>query len=223
MSQEIIDKGNFPRLPLNLMVVGNENCGKHTLVNNLLLRIYVDDFKGSNIYIVSNKISIDLDWRDLRIQKQIPMSNIMEEYKHDIYDRIKENYDNNNSEHSLIICDHEIIDEYLACNARHYSTSIIYITNRYRQIPDYLRQVAKCFILYRTIPRDISDIWWDNGTIEEISDIPDIWRDHGIIDKKTFDRAFKRYTKDDYSFFVINYDGKRENRFLDSHFEPIEF
>jgi hypothetical protein len=51
----------------------------------------------------------------------------------------------------------------------------------------------------------------------------EIEKEHNYLDTKNeFMEKYKKATKEDRGFFVINHTNDRENRYLDKHFNSIE-
>ena len=86
-------------LPMRLLIVGKSQfSGKSNLLVNLMCRdeFYNKDYAGEDIYIVSPSIYSDAKLEKLVKVKNIPETNLMEEYDEEIlialYDLLEQEY-----------------------------------------------------------------------------------------------------------------------------------
>ena len=112
-------KGLLFDLPMKLLIIGKSQLsGKSNLIGNLLLqedkRLYRDEFDGDDIYIVSPSAYTDKKIRTLIEEKDIPASNVFEEYNENeldnLYEILKDEFnmaieEKEKPKHKLIIFD----------------------------------------------------------------------------------------------------------------------
>jgi len=232
------DKGDFFDLPMRLLIVGKSQLsGKTNMVGNLLLRpfdetdvagkhLYMNDFKGDNIYIISPSTNLDTKWMNIIKDKKIPEVNVIKSFDEEILDTLYQSLDEKfheavdegrKPEHSLVIFDDMSFSgdlkshshggvARLFMNGRHLLISTILTAQKYTDILTGARENATGLILYDCSQKQLETIF----------------QDHGLSEKKEFLRMFREATKEPHSYMVINYSNPREMRFLNQHFEPIE-
>lgn len=204
-------------MPFRLIICGaSQRSGKTTTLCNMLIQeeMYKNNFEGDNIFIISKtvhqeKIKLVTEFLD------IPDHNLFDEYSTQllkgIYDELKNSYNEEKEigdvKHKLIILDdisytgalssansqkNSIINE-VFCNSRHYAVSVIVLCQKLSQLSPTIRQNASGIILYDTTNDELDQFARDN--------------DH-TSDRKAFKKAYRDATKDDYSFFTVNYTKK---------------
>jgi len=216
-------------LPMRMAIIGaSQRSGKSNLICNLLLRdeCYNKDFEGSNIYIVSPSLKTDNKLKKLIEVKDIPDSNLFDDYDEyileQLYKDLQEHYNesvNNNTkpENKIIIFDdmayggdlkktqHGVISA-LACNGRHFLVSFIITSQKYSLLPTVLRENCNCCILFSC----------SNKQLDLITE------DHCYINKKEFEKIFRDSTYEKHNFFCINYTNDKESLYQDTNFNPIK-
>jgi hypothetical protein len=225
-----IKKDKIFNLPFRVLIVGKSMLsGKSNIVVNLLLRddFYLNDFEPENIFIISPSLKTDEKLKKVVAVKDIPSSNLFDEYDEDVldalYELIKEDYNNaiDNSEeptHKLIIFDDmsfggKLKDKRngfmakLFCNGRHLLINTIVTSQKYSDILTTCRENATGLILFTC----------SNKQLELIE------ADHNIMkNKKEFHDMFRTATEQPHSFLVINYSNDKKEMYQDSNFDPIE-
>jgi hypothetical protein len=225
-----IKKDKIFDLPFRLIINGKSQLsGKSNLLINLLLRdeFYLNDFfKGENIYIISPSLNNDFKLKKLIEVKNIPESNLFNEYDESVlnmlYDELQNDYEtkiaeNQKPEHKLVVFDdmsfggalkkHKFgIISKLFCNGRHLLISSILTTQKYSDILTTCRTNANGVILFNT----------NNYELEQIM------LDHNFLDsKKEFIKMFRDATIERHDFLVVNYTNPKDEIYLNSKFEKI--
>ena len=119
--RDISDKNTVKKdklfdLPMRLLLIGKTGQGKSNLLGNLILlpQYYNDDFEGEDIYVFSGSLRGDKKIQTIIKQKDIPPSNIFNDYNEDeisiVYDLLVELYnesisDNEKPKNKLLIFD----------------------------------------------------------------------------------------------------------------------
>jgi hypothetical protein len=216
-------------LPMRLLIVGKSQLsGKSNLLVNLLLRdeYYGSDFKGDDIYLVSPSATTDDKLIKLIKAKNIPETNIMDNYDEEVitelYNMLEEEYkeDVNNSKrptNKLIIFDDcsyggdlkkkktGIISR-LFSNGRHINVSTLVTAQQYVQLPTSAREQANGAIFFSC----------SNSQLELIE------KEHNYnTNKRDFMKLFRDTMTDKHSFFVVNYTNPKEERYMDEEFRVI--
>lgn len=216
-------------LPAKIAIVGkSELSGKSNLVCNLMLRtkFYKDKFKPENIFIICASVDLDEKFRILKKELDIPDMNIMRKYNEskldEIYEVIKmeqmERMDEKKKmEHYAFIFDDVSFDgslkKYkngviakLASNGRHLLITTILTAQKYSDISTSFRENATGLILYSCTNKQLETIW----------------EDVGLIARKPFFTMFREITNKPYSFMVVNFSNPKDERFMNSEFQPID-
>jgi len=227
-SKKIIKKEKIFDLTHRLLLCGKTQAGKGVVATNFLLlpQYYFNDFKPENIYIFSKSLMFDKKTKIMIKQKRIPNSNLFNDIDDEtlnvILDFIEGEYleaeeRGEKPEHSLIIIDDlmENLKERSKDSAinnlfvagRHKLISCWVMLQFYNKLPNVARQNANALVCFE-LPKK---------QMEEIE------KEHNYLDtKKEFMEKYKKATKEDRGFFVINHTNDRENRYLDKHFNNIE-
>ena len=216
-------------IPFKLGVIGaSQRSGKTNIIVNLLGRpeFYLNDFKGSNIFIFSPSITNDNKLKNLIKAKKIPEENTFSTYSEEVlgevYKLIKEEYEEKIEEKKkpndyLIYFDdlgfsgdlkghYNMIDK-VVMNGRHLNISSIFAIQDNFQLSKQTRSNLSGLIVFSLSLKNLESI------IEE----------HNYLDnKKQFIKMFRKVTNKKHSFIVINYSNETENRYLDSNFMPID-
>tara|TARA_R110000744_G_scaffold47172_2_gene103941 strand:+ start:1042 stop:1770 length:729 start_codon:yes stop_codon:yes gene_type:complete len=218
-------------IPFSLIIVGkSELSGKTNFITNLLLNKqfgYEGVWNGEDIYIISASIHNDHKIKVIKRNLEIPSANMMEIYDNmlltEIYGMIKDNYElavqeNMKPVQSLMIFDDisygrtlkkkGSIIEKIFSNGRHLLISVITTCQSYTSLLTECRENSKGVILFDMSSRQL----------ELVMD------DHNSVDRKQFKKAYRDCaSKEPYSFMVVNYSNHPNERFLNKHFEPINF
>jgi hypothetical protein len=222
---------------MRLLIVGKSQLsGKGVFIGNLLLRpfdetdkegkhLYMNDFKGDNIYVISPSTNLDTKWQSIIKDKKIPEVNIIKVFNEEILDTLYQSLEERfheavsegrKPEHSLVIFDDMSFSgdlknhshggvARLFMNGRHLLISTILTAQKYTDILTGARENATGLILYDSSQKQLETIYMD----------------HGLNEKKEFLKMFREVTREPHSYLVINYSNPREMRFLNQHFEPM--
>jgi len=232
-----VNKGLFFDLPMRLLIIGKSQLsGKTNFIGNILDRpyddtdiegrdLYMNDFKGDNIYIISPSTKLDTKWISVIEDKKIPDANVIKSFNEEILDTLYQSLEEKfeeaikekrKPEHSLIILDdvsfsgdlkshtHGALTK-LFCNGRHSLISTIVTSQKYTDILTTCRENATGLVLFDSSRKQLETIFMD----------------HGVTDKKDFLAMFRKVTEEPHSFMIINYSNPRDQRFLNQYFEPI--
>ena len=218
-------------IPFRILINGKSQLsGKTTIIMNLLLNPqfgYDKLFDGENIYIISNN-KLDNKLKILMDRLEVPTENYMA-YDEDmlglLYEELEEQFveeveENNKPSNKLIVMDdvgysgalrnykkENIIDR-LICNGRHNNISQIYTSQKYSQTSTCLRTNLTGAILFGTNSKELDMVADDQSYFEK---------------KNDFIKMFKRHTKKNRDFIVVNYSNPPEELYLDSEFKPIKW
>ena len=216
-------------LPLKLLVVGRSQLsGKTTVVANLLLldEFYNKDFQGENIFIVSPSTEVDLKLEAIIEEKDVPSMNIIPDYDEQVLSAVYKMIEQKFLEAKeakkkipnwLVIFDdmsfggalkkknHGAITK-LFCNGRHLNISTIITAQKYSDIHTTCRENTTGAIFFASTDKQLDLISEDHNYLES---------------KQDFKKLFKAVTTPKHSFLVVNYSNPPEERYLDSHFEPL--
>lgn len=234
-----VHKGLLPDLPMRMLIVGKSQIsGKTNLCGNLMLRpydetdkagkdLYMNDFKGENIYVICPSTNLDTKWMNIVKDKRIPEQNIIREFDEEVmntlYESLEEEFhtavdEGRKPDHKLIIMDDISFDgslkskmhgsvARLACNSRHLLVSVIILAQKYSDVLTTFRENMSCGIFFECSQKQL----------DLIAD------DHSLQSKRDFTKMFRETTKEPHSWLCVNYSNPREQRFLNHHFEPIAF
>ncbi len=215
-------------MPFRLLICGaSQRSGKTTTLVNLLVRedMYGGLFEGDDIFVISKTVHQEKMKLMTELLK-IPDHNLYDDYSAEIlteiYNHIKELYHEEKAvgipNHRLIVLDdisytgalssansqkNSIINE-VFCNSRHYCVSVIVLCQKLTQLSNTIRQNASAIILYDTSNKELETFCEDN--------------DH-TSDKKAFKKAYRDATKDNHSFFTVNY--TKKHRYYSGLDDPV--
>jgi len=222
-----IKHSNLFNLPFRLIINGaSQRSGKSTVILNLLLKDegYNKDFKGENIYVISNN-KLDNKLKILKEQKDIPDENIMEydeEMLESLYELLEEEFieavsDNKKPPNVLIIFEDVAysgnlknkqsgIISKLICNGRHVNISQIYVSQKLSLCSTILRTNANAAILFSTTKKELDCISEDFNYLKT---------------KKAFFNMFYEATKKRNQFLAIDLNNDVNDMYFNSNFEKI--
>ena len=221
---------NLLRLPFSLLEIAPKGSGKTVLLQNLIVWYY---HYFDNIFIWSPTINLDVKWRLLIDELQIPDENLFTRYNDAevemIMNKIKdfnEGKENNDKIRVLFVFD-DIVDQLpknqkecalnkLAFNHRHYNISHIIISQSFKKLDSNIRANTTGTILFNC----------DNSNerrkiVEELC---------GNLGTKHFNKLYRDCVREKYSFMYINYDSRKvfktfttEVASLDDEIEGLDF
>jgi len=215
-----INKDRIFNIPFKLAIVGKSqiSLGKTSIILNLLLRdkYYKKDFKGENIYIVSNN-RVDKKLQILKEEKDIPDSNFMgfdEDNIEALYDILEEDFMMDDKDPKLIIFDDVAYSAGLkgtqtgvlskiVMNGRHINLSSIFTTQKYSLIGTNIRTNLTGVMIGGLNQREL-DLCCDDLNF--------------LDDKKKFFKMMRDNTKGR-DFVVVNFTD--DDLYLNKNFEPI--
>jgi len=215
-----IEKERIFNIPFKLAIVGKSqiSLGKTSIILNLLLRdkYYKKDFKGENIYIVSNN-RVDKKLQILKEEKDIPDSNFMgfdEDNIEALYDVLEEDFMMDDKDPKLIIFDDVAYSAGLkgtqtgvlskiVMNGRHINLSSIFTTQKYSLIGTNIRTNLTGVMIGGLNQREL-DLCCDDLNF--------------LDDKKKFFKMMRDNTKGR-DFVVVNFTD--DDLYLNKNFEPI--
>lgn len=221
-----VDKGDLFNLPMRLLIVGKSHLsGKTNLLTNLLLQddsdLYRKEFKnGEDIFIFSGSLDTDKKIKTIIEEKDIPNSNLFNEFDDDILDAIlddiKDRYIENPT-HSLIILDDMSFGGNLKkktygalgrlfSNGRHFGASVILTSQKYTDILSGARENCSGCILFKCTDKQLETISEEHNFLEN---------------RKDFKKMFRTVTTEPHSFLVVNYSNKPEKMYMNNEFKPI--
>ena len=208
-----IKKDLIPDIPFRISLIGKPQLsGKTNLLINMVCRpdMYGLDFKGENIYIVSDTAWTDQKMKKMIQFKEIPEENIFvdfdEEILEAIYDGIQDEYNlnvetGNKPENYCFIFDDLGykgslkgskfgVMSRIACNGRHIGLSCFILVQKYTQLSTTFRESLTGCVCFSCSQKQLEMI------VEE---------HNYTASKKAFMNAFRYCTNDKHSFFLINY------------------
>ena len=213
-------------LPFKLLLNGKSQLsGKSSVLLNLLLLPefgYDKEFKGENIYIISNN-KLDMKLKILSEYKDIPESNIMEFNEGNLmnlYEEIEELFleeqREKNIQHRLLIFEdcgasnslknkQDGVISRLVCQGRHMATSCCFTSQRYSQVSTLVRTNLTGAILFSTSSKELELICDDMSYLES---------------KKDFIKMFRQTTKEPRAFLVVNFTNS-DGLYMDTEFNTI--
>ena len=217
-------------IPFRILINGRSQLsGKTTLILNLLANPdfpFHDQFKGENIYIVSNN-RLDNKLKLLANRLEIPEANLNmydEGYLEMLYENLEEEFmqetaSGGKPENRLIVFDdcgygndlknkQAGIISRLICNGRHLNLSQIYTSQKYSQCSTTLRTNITMAILFGTSMKELDLIEQDMNYFDS---------------KAPFIKMFRNVTKEPRSFLAVNFSKGLEpkNLYLDQYFQSI--
>jgi len=212
-------------LPFRLLIVGKSFLsGKSTVILNLLLRekFFKNDFKGENIFIISNN-AMDNKMRILKTEKDVDAHNFMEFSESNleaVYEEVEERALQSISEgkkpaNSLIVIDDVAFSGGLKekmngtlsrifCNGRHINLSVIVTAQKHSQLSTTMRANESGAILFSNSMNEVEAMAQDFNYLES---------------KKEFVKLFRVATKKRNSFLVVNF--SEEGIYQDSEFKAL--
>ena len=217
-------------LPMRLLIVGKSQfSGKSNLLVNLMCRdeFYNKDYAGEDIFIVSPSIYSDAKLEKLVKVKNIPETNLMEEYDEEIlialYDLLEQEYKENVEDkirptNKIIIFDDcsfsgvfkkkifGIISK-IFCNGRHINLSVIITSQKYTDLSKTSRDNCSGLIIFDTSNDVLEKIEKENNRL--------------LGGRKEFMLMARQVLEEPYSFLVVNFSNTKESRYLDKNFNPI--
>jgi len=229
-------KGLLLDLPFKLGIFGKSQLsGKTNFLGWFLLyddnRLYLNEFEGENIYLISASAKTDDKLKTLILNKDIPSSNIFTKYDEDVietlYEILEENFhsacdkykeskkDEDRPVHNLMIFDDisfsnslkgSQILEKIFCNGRHTLTSSIITAQKYTQIPTTIREQLTAAVLFSSSEKQLELITEDHNYLQN---------------RKEFKKLFRENTSKKHSFLFVNYSNDIQDRYMNSNFEPI--
>lgn len=192
-------------LPFSLLEIAPKGCGKTVLLQNLLKWYYT---YFDNIFIWSPTINMDVKWRKLIEDLDIPEENLFTNYNENeivmIMEKIKDfnsGKECNNDKIRVLFIFDDIIEQLpkgkkvsslnkLAMNHRHYNISHIIISQKYNKVDTVIRNNSTGFILFNT------DNMHERKTIiDELC---------GNIGHKKFENLYQECVSEKYSFMFVN-------------------
>lgn len=223
------DKGLLWNLPMKLIIIGRSQLsGKTNLLGSLLLqedsRFYRNDFAGEDIYLFSPSADgSDHKLSTIINEKEIPKSNIFpkmcETTIEALYENIQEAYlkaleEKKKPVHSLFIFDDlaqggqlkSKMIEKLCIVGRHIMISTIMTSQKYTLVSTVARENATGFVLFNSTDKQLDLISDDNNYLSKKNDFKDLYR---------------KLTKENHSFMVVNYSNNADNRYQNSNFESV--
>mgnify|MGYP001200836126 FL=1 len=216
-------------LPMRLLLIGKSGSGKSNLLINLLANEkfpYDKLFDGDRIFIFSPSLRGDEKLKTLIKYKEIPDSNLFEEYSdelllelyEELVDDVSERLEENEKvEPALIILDDLSFSGRLAnrfnalsklyCNSRKFQISIITLAQAYTQVAKNIRLQATGMIIFNTNNKEL-------GTIEDENNF--------LKSKKAFYNMFRSVVIERTDFLAINYSNNFKDLYLDKNFNFID-
>ena len=200
---------NLLRLPFSLLEVAPKGSGKTVLLHNLIVWYYR---MFDTIFIWSPTVNMDVKWRKLIEELNIPEENLFIDYNDAevemLMEKIKhrnEGKDNKEKLRVLFVFD-DIIDKLpknvkecalnkLAFNHRHYNISHIIVSQSFKKLDCNIRSNTTGIILFNS----------DNSAerrkiVEELC---------GNLGTDLFYKHYKDCVKEKFSFMFINYDSRK--------------
>ena len=215
-------------LAMRLLLIGKSGSGKSNLLINLLANEkfpYSKLFDGDRIFIFSPSLRGDEKLKTLIKYKEIPDSNLFNEYSDelllDLYEELVDDVserlnENEKIEPTLIILDDLSFSGKLAnrfnalsklmCNSRKFSISIITLAQAYTQIAKNIRLQATGCIIFNTNNRELDTISEENNYLKN---------------KNAFINMFRSVVLERNDFLVINYSNNFKDLYLNKDFEVI--
>ena len=217
-------------LPFKLLINSKSQIGlgKTTLIINILLNPefnYDNIFRGENIYIVSNNLTLDQKYKMLAEYKEIPESNLMQYNENDlihlykeIEEKVEKELDENNVQQRLIIFDDCVADgsmkkqfnvmTKLITQGRHLMVSMIITSQRFSLLSTTIRSNITGAILGATSMKELELIAEDYNYLNT---------------RREFINLFRQQTSDDdgRGFLVVNFTNP-DGIYMDRNFKTIQ-
>jgi len=219
-------------LPFRMCIIGKSQLSGKTNFSAFILLSpswYLNDFDGEDIFIISGSVKTDKKLQTLIEEKDIPPSNIYEEFDEEIleatYEMIEEEYNeavNNNKKPKnylwylddmsykgdLKSSNFGIINKAFS-NGRHINLSILLTSQKWTDILSSARENMSMGVFFNCSDRQLDNI------IETVNYTTD--------NKKLFKKQFRIACKKKHSFFIVNFTNDFDEMYLDSDFKPIKF
>ena len=215
-------------LPARVCWVGKSQLsGKTTHLASLLCfpDFYTNEFKGDNIYIVSNSVN-QPKYKMVRQYKDIPDENCFKYFDEDVvselYDLIEELFrsevdDGEKPQNRLVVFDdvawdgslrkkHGGVIDKIFCQGRHINLSCFCLAQKYTQLSTCMRENLSGLVCFACSTMQLEHIINDHNTGSS---------------KKAFIQAFHGATKEPHSTFVCNYSNPSKTRFMKGFTEPL--
>jgi hypothetical protein len=214
-------------MPFRIGLIGRSGSGKTNMLINLLNDdFYGKDFESDDIYIVSGSLATDDKIKNLVERRKIPLENLYNGYKEhemeELYDNLSTNYkvslfENKKPDHSLIIFDDisfsnslkntsgGAIDKF-SCNSRKFLCNITFTSQKFTQ-------------LSTTVRENLNGLICASCSDKQLEIISEDFNYMGC--KKKFRTTFRSLTDEKFTFFICNLTNEKQNRYLNSDFEPV--
>jgi hypothetical protein len=204
-------KDNLFDIPFKILIIGKSHLsGKTTIVLNyfLLPEYYGHDFKGDNIFVVSNneldnKIKIFMDEKDIPTYNRMPFD---EGVLADLYDQLEEEFKDEvdakqKPSNKLVIMDDVAYSGALKAkktgvvnrfffNGRHMNCSICVTSQKYSLLENSMRENATGIVLFNCSNQQLELIEHDCNFLS---------------DKRSFIKMFRTVVQDKRDFLIINF------------------
>lgn len=213
---------DVPNLPCKIAITGRSQLsGKTNLLVNLLTRpnLYGKHFKGDDIYLFSPSLHTP-KLKSLIKYKKIPQTNCLPGYDEEqlkiIYEFLKEEFDDGNTDHKILCFDDcgfdgrpgmnsFLNDVILAC--RHYNISLVFLVQKYIMLSPTFRSNMTGLMAFPAVMSEVEHIAQENNTTGT---------------KKNFIKKFQEVTSKPHSFMQVDYTKcPTEGRYRDNLKDPI--
>jgi len=211
-------------LPFKLAIIGKSqiSLGKTSIIINLLLRekYYKNNFKGENIYVITeNKLDFKLN-HVLKKEKDIPDSNFFnfdEAILEELYNILEEEFDEEKKKQNRLIIFDDVafsaglkgsmtgILSKIVMNGRHIGLSSIFTTQKYSLIGTNIRTQLTGAMIGGLSTKELELVEQDLNFMDN---------------KKKFMKVMRDNTKGR-DFVVINFTNDDAHRYLDKNFKPL--
>lgn len=198
---------NLLRLPFSLLLVAPKGSGKTTVLHNILVW-YFEYF--DNIFIFSPTVNMDIKWRMLIEDLDIPPENLFTSYQEGIVSQLmgmikdfNDGVDENKDKMKTLMIFDDIVESLpkgkkisalnkLAMNHRHYNVSHIIVSQSFKKLDPVVRSNTTGMILFNT----------DNSgerakVVEELC---------GNLGRARFEQMWIECVSVQYGFMFLNYD-----------------
>jgi len=211
-------------IPFKLAIIGKSqiSLGKTSIIINLLLRekYYKNNFKGENIYVITeNKLDFKLN-HVLKKEKDIPDSNFFnfdEAILEELYNILEEEFDEEKKKQNRLIIFDDVafsaglkgsmtgILSKIVMNGRHIGLSSIFTTQKYSLIGTNIRTQLTGAMIGGLSTKELELVEQDLNFMDN---------------KKKFMKVMRDNTKGR-DFVVINFTNDDAHRYLDKNFKPL--